>query len=197
MQLHIHVVGIAQKYFIEPLREYAKVRARDMMKEWRGEPTIFAEAVHEIYTGTMDTDAGTELRQRAVWTAIDKSSVLFSLDSTDEDQRTRQILIDETPGFMNDWATAVGLNTLIQRSEIAGATDSSDALKADLAKLNAQIEQLEKQKGILKAQGRIICTERDNLRTQLNGTPFKNTCRAKKTAWKQRSGAGVLSLPEL
>lgn len=181
MQLHIRVVGLGQKYFIEPLREYAKVRAMDAMKAWNGSPAIFAGAVHEVYTGTTDTDAGTELRQHAVSVAIDNATRLFDSDPNEEGLRVREILIDGTSGFIGDWATGAGARNSTQASTIVDLTSVNEALNADNLKLNEQVKQLEDQ----KEQQRQTITMQDNkLRTQGN-FPFKRPAEPKRPQGNQ------------
>jgi hypothetical protein len=89
MLLHVRVVGLAQKYFIESLQLYASKKAFELMKEWDGASPIFAKTVYEIYTGTQDVAVGSALRKGAVEAAVDKALVLFGSGSRTVPARAR------------------------------------------------------------------------------------------------------------
>lgn len=182
MQLHIHVVGLAQKYFIEPLKEWAKVRAMHTMKAWDGAPSSLAEAMHEVYKSTADTDAGTELRQHAVSVAIDNATRLFSSDTNEENRRTREILIEETPGFIGEWATGAGLRNSTQASTIVDLSSVNATLNTDNVNLNEKVQTLEQRLECFKTQIRRVDQERNTLRAQVKGMPFKKPAEPKRPA---------------
>lgn len=73
MLLHVRVVSLAQKYFVEPLQKYAGDLACKQMKQWDGASSIFAETVFAIYTSTGDVSFGTTLRERAVEVVMDRA----------------------------------------------------------------------------------------------------------------------------
>ena len=141
MLLHVRIVGLAQKYFVEPLQKYAQELAIDTMKNWDGASSIFAEAVNAIYTGTENVSSGTTLRESAVSVAMDNALLIFG-PSTEHRFRTREILLDETPGFMEDWARAMSyckdtLSTANTNLEVV-----NDVLNSDNVKLNGRYETL-------------------------------------------------------
>lgn len=76
------------------------------MKQWDGASSIFAESLFAIYTATEDAALGAMLRERAVEVVVNNALKLFGPDNEHLAQ-TRQILFDETPGFMEEWAKAM------------------------------------------------------------------------------------------
>lgn len=142
MLLHVRVVSLAQKYFVEPLQKYAGDLACKPMKHWDGASSIFAETVFAIYPSTEDVASGTTLRQRAVEVVMDKAFLLFRPDN-EHLSGTRDILLHETPGFVEDWARAVShckdtLSTVNTNLEAV-----NDALNGDNVKLYTQRKALE------------------------------------------------------
>ena len=138
MLLHVRVVGLAQKYFIQPLETYAGGLASKLMKQWDGASPIFAECVHAIYTSTEDTAFGTSLCERAVEVAMDKALLLFG-PGNEHLSHTRQIFLDETPGFMEDWAKAMSHCNDILSTANTSLEAVNDALNSDNVKLNEKI----------------------------------------------------------
>lgn len=135
MLLHARVVGLAQKYFVEPLQKYAGGLASDLMKQWDGASSIFAECVFAIYTATEDVAFGTKLRERAVEVVMDKALLLFG-PNNEHLAQTRQILFDETPGFMDDWAKAMSYSNDTLSTANTNLETVNSVLNADNAKLN-------------------------------------------------------------
>jgi hypothetical protein len=135
MLLHARVVGLAQKYFIEPLQKYAGGLASDLMKQWDGVSSIFAECVFAIYTGTEDVAFGTKLRERAVEVVMDNALKLFGPDN-EHLSGTREILFGETPGFMEDWAKAMSYCNDTLSTANTNLETVNSVLNADNAKLN-------------------------------------------------------------
>ena len=173
MLLHVRVVGLAQKYFVQALQTYAEDLAVDSMKQWDGAPSVFADAVCEVYTGTMNAEAGIMLREHAVSVAIDNAAILFSPDDSEEDVRTRETLIDEAHGFIGDWATAMSSCNGSQASTIADLTAVNETLNADNAKLNKNIDVLESHKAHFRNQIAQATKDKEELRTQIQRLPFK------------------------
>jgi hypothetical protein len=173
MLLHVRVVGLAQKYFIQPLQKYAKDLAIDAMQQWDGAPSVFADAVCEVYSSTMNAEAGITLRKHAVSVAIDNATILFSPDDSEEDIHTRETLIDETPGFIGEWATAISGCHSQQSSTIASLVAVNESLNADNVKLNKSIGVLESHKTQLRSQIFQANKETETLRAQINNLPFK------------------------
>lgn len=135
MLLHVRVVGLAQKYFVEPLQKYAGDLASKLMKKWDGASLIFAESVFASYTGTEDIAFGTKLRERAVEVVMDNGLLLFG-PGNDHLAQTRQILLDETPGFVEDWARAMSYCSDTLSTANTSLEAVNDVLNADNAKLN-------------------------------------------------------------
>lgn len=135
MLLHVHVVGLAQKYFVEPLQVYAGEQAVGLMKEWDGASSFFAEAVHAIYTGTEDIASGTSLRESAVSVAIDHALLVFG-PTSEHWFHTRDVLLDETPGFMEDWARAMSYCNDSLTTVNTNLEAINDILNDDNVKLN-------------------------------------------------------------
>ena len=151
MLLHVRVVGLAQKYFIEPLQKYAARLACDLMKQWDGASSIFAEAVFVVYTGTEGVEFGTKLRETAVEVVMDKALLLFGPDN-EHLSGTLEILLYETPGFAEDWARAMScckdmLSTANTNLEAVNA-----ALNGDNVKLNTRYTGIREAYDQLKAQ---------------------------------------------
>ena len=142
MLLHVRVVGLAQKYFIEPLQKYAARLACDLMKQWDGASSIFAEAVFVVYTGTEGVEFGTTLRETAVEVVMDKALLVLGPDN-EHLSGTLEILLYETPGFVEDWARAMScckdmLSTANTNLEAVNA-----ALNGDNVKLSSRYKGLQ------------------------------------------------------
>jgi hypothetical protein len=135
MLLHARVVGLAQKYLIEPLQIYAGGLASELMKQWDGASSIFAECVFAIYTATEDVAFGTKLRERAVEVVMDNALKLFGPDN-EHLSGTREILFGETPGFMEDWAKAMSYCKDTLSTANTNLETVNSVLNADNAKLN-------------------------------------------------------------
>jgi len=135
MLLHVRVVGLAQKYFVEPLQKYAGRLATELLKQWDGASPMFAECVHVIYTGTEDIAFGTTLREKAVEVAMDKALLLFG-PGNEHLSHTREVLLDVTPGFMEDWARAMSYCNDTLSAANTNFEAVSKVLNADNAKLN-------------------------------------------------------------
>ena len=173
MLLHVRVVGFAQKYFIQSLQMYAKDLAVGFMKHWDGAPSVFADAVCQVYTGTMNAEAGIMLREHAVSVAIDNAAIIFNPDDSEEYVRTRETLIDEAHGFIEDWAIAMSSCNGNQASTIADLTAVNETLNADNAKLNNNVTVLELHRTELRNQIFQAIKNTEALRTQLEDRPFR------------------------
>ncbi|GAB7333377.1 hypothetical protein MBLNU13_g04992t2 [Cladosporium sp. NU13] len=145
MLLHVRVVGLAQKYFIQALQVYAIDLAVESMKRWNGAPSVFADAVCYLHRS----------------------------DGSEEDIHTRKTLIDEAHGFIEDWATAMSGCNSSQVNTIANLTAVNESLNADNARLNTNIGVLKSQKAHLNSQNSQATKETETLPAQLNGLPFK------------------------
>jgi hypothetical protein len=167
MLLHVRVVGLAQKYFIQPLETYAGGLAFKLMKQWDGASPIFAECVHAIYTSTEDTAFGTSLRERAVEVAMDKALLLFG-PGNEHLSQTRQILLDETPGFMEDWAKAMSHCKDMLSTANTSLEAVNDALNGDNVKLNDQIRPLKAAADKAQEESTKASKEHKNLATCFN-----------------------------
>lgn len=139
MLLHVRVVGLAQKYFVEPLHKYVGELAIELTKQWDGASSIFAESVFAIYTATEDAALGARLRERAVEVVIDNILKLFGPDN-EHLAPTRQFLFDETPGFMEGWAKAMSYCNDTLSTTNMNFEAVNKVLNADNAKLNKRYQ---------------------------------------------------------
>jgi hypothetical protein len=173
MLLHVRVVGVAQKYFVEPLQKYAQGLAEQLMKDWDSASPTFAEAVHAIYTSTDDVASGTALRSSAVLAAMDNA---FSIFGTEDEHlsRPREILLNETPGFVEDWARAMSysnadfetVNKILNRDNVR-LNDRCKKLQDELDKHKATSEEFKENTRKL-AKDHVKLAERcDDLESQM------------------------------
>lgn len=174
MLLHVRVFSLSQKYFIEPLQDFALARAIQAMETWGWLPSTFAEAVYEIYTGTVDVDAGAELRETAVSVALANATVLFCNVDTEEDRLTREILLDETPGFVGDWVTAMANCNNAQATSIEDLTAVNGLLNDDINQLNANSKDLNNSLDSTKAEVAILTKQVQSLPAEMPVTPTPN-----------------------
>lgn len=160
--LHVRVVSLAQKYFVEPLQPYANALAIELLKSWGAVSPIFVEAVHEIYTGTQNLSAGTSLREGALVAAMDNALALFGSSNENVDG-TGDILFEETPDFMKDWNRAMSLcnHTLTNANTNLEAVNS--VLNADNCKLSEKYDKLKVYATELKACYDELATKNANL----------------------------------
>jgi hypothetical protein len=155
MLLHVRVVGVAQKYFIEPLQKFAGGLAAELMKAWDGKSSIFAESMLAIYTCTEDVAFGTMLRERAVEVAMDNALLLFG-EGNDHLSSTRELFFDETPGFMEDWARAMSYcNDTLSTANI-NLEVMNDVLNDDNVKLDDRHKKLKDAFDQLKAAAKEV-----------------------------------------
>lgn len=173
MLLHVRVVSLAQKYFVEPLQKYAGDLACKQMKQWDGASSIFAETVFAIYTSTGDVSFGTTLRERAVEVVMDRALLLFGPDN-EHLSGTRDILLHETPGFVEDWARAMShcKDTLsIVNTNLEAV---NDALNDDNVKLDTRRKGLEGESDRLRAAALKIQEDSTKTRQDLKDITDQN-----------------------
>lgn len=211
--LHVRAVSLAQKYFIEPLQSYANALALELMKAWNGVSPGFAVAVHEIYDSTQNVSAGTTLREGAVLAAMGNALALFG-PSDENVYGTGDILLEETPEFMKDWATAMSIRNDTLASANTNLEAVNSVLNADNGKLN---EKYDKYRGAydkhkiyadnlktgwqqLATENANLTTANNNLTTEINSLTTKHIDLAQQVQNRQmpdkpRHGSG--SAPDL